>query len=206
MKEPIGFERLAGLLAFARAGSSGSFTGAARSLGVSPSAVSKSIQRLERHLGVSLFTRTTRALALTPEGRDIHQRALKLLQDAEEIEQIATAVRGEPSGPLRIAASLPIGLHLIAPSLPTFREAYPQITIDLRLDDQLVDLVEHGIDVAVRIGDLADTRLSSRRLAPTAKTSRKSIRDSWPGTPSSRTSSTSAVQSATCITPLKPGR
>lgn len=166
MKEQIGFERLAGLLAFARAGSSGSFTNAARSLGVSPSAVSKSIQRLEKHLGVSLFTRTTRALTLTAEGREIHQRALKLLQDAEEIEQIAMAVRGEPSGPLRIAASLPIVLHLIAPSLPTFRRSYPLITIDLRLDDQLVDLVEEGIDVAVRVGDLADSRLSSLRLAP----------------------------------------
>lgn len=166
MREQIGFERLAGLVAFARAGSSGSFTRAARSLGVSPSAVSKSIRRLEKHLGVSLFTRTTRALTLTPEGRELHDRTLKLLQDAEEIEQIATAVRGEPSGPLRVAASLPIGLHLIAPSLPAFRRAHPRVTIDLRLDDQLVDLVEQGIDVAVRIGDLADSRLSSLRLAP----------------------------------------
>ncbi|MGN6095811.1 MAG: LysR family transcriptional regulator [Bosea sp. (in: a-proteobacteria)] len=166
MKEQIGFERLAGLVAFAQAGSAGSFTRAAHSLGVSPSAVSKSIQRLEKHLGVSLFTRTTRALSLTPEGRELHHRALKLLQEAQEIEQIATAVRGEPSGPLKIAASLPVGLHLIAPSLPAFRAAHPQVTIDLRLDDRIVDIVEQGIDVAVRIGDLADSRLSSLRLAP----------------------------------------
>lgn len=166
MKEQIGFERLAGLLAFARAGSSGSFTSAARSLGVSPSAVSKSVQRLEKHLGVSLFTRTTRALTLTPEGRELHDRALKLLQDAEEIEQIATAVRSDPSGLLRVAASLPIGLHLIAPSLPAFRTAHPKVQIDLRLDDHLVDIVEQGIDVAVRIGELADSRLSSLGLAP----------------------------------------
>ncbi|MDR6849307.1 LysR family transcriptional regulator [Sphingomonas sp. BE137] len=166
MKEQIAFERLTGLIAFARAGSMGSYTAAARSLGISPSAVSKSVQRLEQRLGVSLFTRTTRSLTLTPEGRDLHGRALKLLQDADEIEQIATAVRAEPSGMLRIAASLPIGLHLIAPSLPHFRALYPKVMIDLRLDDHVIDLVAHGIDIAVRIGDLTDSRLLSRRLAP----------------------------------------
>ena len=128
MKEQIAFERLTGLIAFARAGSMGSYTAAARSLGISPSAVSKSVQRFEQRLGVSLFTRTTRSLTLTPEGRDLHGRALKLLQDADEIEQIATAVRAEPSGMLRIAASLPIGLHLIAPSLPHFRALYPKVS------------------------------------------------------------------------------
>lgn len=166
MKEQLALERLTGLIAFARAGSMGSYTAAARSLGISPSAVSKSVQRLEQRLGVSLFTRTTRSLTLTPEGRDLHGRALKLLQDAEEIEQIASAVRAGPSGMLRIAASLPIGLHLIAPSLPHFRALHPKVTIDLRLDDHVIDIVDHGIDIAIRIGDLADSRLLSRRLAP----------------------------------------
>jgi DNA-binding transcriptional LysR family regulator len=166
MKEQIALERLTGLIAFARTGSLGSYTAAARSLAISPSAVSKSVQRLERNLGVSLFTRTTRSLILTPEGRDLHERALRLLRDAEEIEQVATAARAEPSGSLRIAASLPIGIHLIAASLPAFRQLYPKVTIDLRLNDHIVDIVEHGIDVAVRIGDLADSRLLSRKLAP----------------------------------------
>jgi len=166
MKEQIALERLTGLIAFARAGSMGSYTSAARSLGISPSAVSKSIQRLEQRLGVSLFTRTTRSLALTPEGRELHDRALKLLQDAETIEQAAMASRSEPSGTLRIAASLPIGIHVIAPALPAFREIYPNVSIDLRLSDQFLDMIEQGIDVAVRIGDLADSRLLSRRLAP----------------------------------------
>ncbi|MBH0114963.1 LysR family transcriptional regulator [Novosphingobium sp. YJ-S2-02] len=166
MKEQFALERLTGLIAFARAGSLGSYTAAARSLSVSPSAVSKSIQRLEGSLGVPLFTRTTRSLVLTDEGRELHARALRLLNDAEEIEQVARAAQGEPSGTLRIAASLPIGLHLIAPRLPRFRERHPQVKIDLRLSDQLVDLVEEGIDLAVRIGDLADSRFLSRRLAP----------------------------------------
>lgn len=162
----MAFERLTGLIAFARAGSLGSYTAAARSLSITPSAVSKSVQRLEQNLGVSLFTRTTRSLTLTPEGRELHGRALKLLLDAEEIEQVALATRAEPSGILRIAASLPIGLHLIAPALPAFRALYPKVTIDLRLSDRIVDIVEEGIDIAIRIGDLADSRLLSRRLAP----------------------------------------
>jgi DNA-binding transcriptional LysR family regulator len=164
MKEQIVLERLTGLIAFARAGSLGSYTAAARVLGISPSAVSKSVQRLEQPLGISLFTRTTRSLTLTPEGRDLHERALKLLQDAEAIGQVAMAARSEPSGTLRIAASLPIGLHLIAPILPAFRSLHPKVTIDLRIDDQLIDIVEQGIDVAVRIGELADSGLLSRQL------------------------------------------
>lgn len=159
-------ERLTGLIAFARAGSLGSFTAAARALSVSPSAVSKSVQRLEAQLGVALFTRTTRSLTLTAEGRDLHERAIRLLRDAEEIEQVAMTARSEPSGRLRIATSLPIGLHVIAPVLPTFRETYPKVTVDLRLSDQIIDIVDEGIDIAVRIGDLADSRLLSRKLAP----------------------------------------
>lgn len=165
MTEQIALDRLTGLIAFARAGSLGSYTAAARSLSVSPSAVSKSIQRLERHLGVRLFTRTTRSLSLTPEGRDLHERALRLLREAEEIEQAAMTARSEPSGTLRVAASLPIGLHVIAPALPSFRKLHPKVTVDLRLTDRMVDIVEEGIDVAVRIGDLSDSRLLSRKLA-----------------------------------------
>lgn len=166
MKEQIGFERLTGLIAFARAGSLGSYTAAARSLSISPSAVSKSIQRLERQLGVMLFTRTTRSLTLTHEGRDLHERALKLLLDAEEIEQAAKAARSEPAGTLRVAVSFPIGLHVIAPLLPDFRARHRKVSIDLRLSDHRVDLIEEGIDIAVRIGDLPNSRLLSRKLSP----------------------------------------
>jgi len=89
-----------------------------------------------------------------------------VLRDAEDIEQMAITARSEPSGTLRIAAPLPIGIHVIAPALPAFRRRYPAVTVDLRLNDQLVDLIEHRIDVAVRIGELADGRLLSRRLTP----------------------------------------
>jgi len=166
MKEQVAFERLTGLIAFARAGSMGSYTAAARSLSISPSAVSKSVQRLERHLGISLFTRTTRTLRLTAEGRELHERALRVLHDVEEIEQVAMTARSEPSGTLRVAASLPIGVHVIAPALPAFRRSHPKVTVDLRLNDQMVDIIEEGIDVTVRIGELPDSRLLSRKLAP----------------------------------------
>jgi DNA-binding transcriptional LysR family regulator len=164
--EQLGLDRLTGLIAFARAASLGSYTAAARSLSVSPSAVSKSIQRLEQHFGLKLFSRTTRSLTLTPEGRDLHQRTLRLLREVEEIEQAAVAARAEPAGTLRVTAPLPIGVYVLAPALPRFRAQYPKLSVDLRLGDRFVDLVEESIDVAIRVGDLADSRLISRRLAP----------------------------------------
>lgn len=167
MKEQISLERLTGIIAFARAASYGSFTAAARSLAVSPSAVSKTIQRLEQQLGLRLFTRTTRSLLLTPEGRELHGRALLLLRAAEDVVQSAAAVRSEPAGTLKVAAPLPIGLRLLAPALPEFRRRHPRLHIDLRLNDRFVNLVEEGIDVAIRIGNLADSSLLSRALART---------------------------------------
>jgi len=164
--EQIGIERLTGLLAFARAASLGSYTAAARSLAVSPSAVSKSIQRLEQNFGLKLFHRTTRSLTLTTEGRDLLERAQRLLRDAEEIEQAVVAAREEPSGTIKITAPLPIGVNILAPALPAFRARFPQVTVDLRLGDQYVDLIEEGVDVAIRVGDPGDSRLISRRLAP----------------------------------------
>ncbi|WP_426122841.1 LysR substrate-binding domain-containing protein [Pararhizobium sp. PWRC1-1] len=166
MTEQVGIDRLTGIIAFARSASLGSYTAAARSLSVSPSAISKSVQRLEDHLGISLFTRTTRSLTLTPEGRDLHERALRLLHEAEEIEQAAFAARAEPAGLLKVTAPLPVGVHLIAPVLPAFRERFPKVAVDLRLSDKYVDIVEEGIDVAIRVGELGDSRLIARKLAP----------------------------------------
>lgn len=167
MTEQMSLERLTGIIAFARAASYGSFSAAAQSLAVSPSAVSKSIQRLERQLGLRLFTRTTRSLALTPEGRALHERALQLLQAADELLQSATAAQSEPFGTLKVATSLPIGTRILAPALPAFRQRHPRLHIDLRLSDRFINLVDEGIDVAIRIGTLADSNLISRVLAPT---------------------------------------
>jgi len=165
MMEQIEFDRLTGIIAFSRAASLGSFTAAARSLSVSPSAISKSIQRLEALLGVKLFTRTTRSISLTPEGRELQDKALTLLQAAEDVVQSVTAAQAEPSGTLKIAASLPIGTRILAPALPEFRRRFPKIKLDIRLSDQYVNLVEERVDVAVRIGQLPDSGLISRTLA-----------------------------------------
>lgn len=166
MKEQIGLDRLTGLIAFARAASLGSYTAAARDLSVSPSAISKSVQRLEKHFELKLFSRTTRSLTLTPEGRDLYERALRILREVEDIDQAALASRAEPSGTLKITAPPPIGLNILAPAIPRFRERYPKLAIDLRLGDQFSDIIEQGIDVAVRVGNLADSRLISKTLGP----------------------------------------
>nr|WP_330208507.1 LysR family transcriptional regulator [Pseudomonas sp. Z13] len=159
-------DRLTGLFAFARAASLGSYTAAARDLSVSPSAISKSVQRLEQHFELRLFSRTTRSLTLTPEGRDLYERALRILREVEDIDQAAVASRGEPSGTLKITAPPPIGLNILAPAIPRFRERYPKLAIDLRLVDHYSDIIEQGIDVAVRVGNLTDSRLISKTLAP----------------------------------------
>lgn len=166
MSAQIGLESLTGLIAFARTASLGSYTAAARSLGVSPSAVSKSVQRLEDQLKVRLFMRTTRSLTLTPEGRDLQERTLRLLQEVEQIEQAAASARAEPAGLIRISAPLPVGTHILAPALPRFRERYPKVSIDLRMGDRYTDMIEEGIDIALRVGAPGDSRLISRSLTP----------------------------------------
>ncbi|SEV89659.1 DNA-binding transcriptional regulator, LysR family [Luteibacter sp. 329MFSha] len=165
MTEQIGLHRLTGLIAFARVAALGSYTSAARALGVSPSAVSKSINRLERELGLALFARTTRSLTLTAGGRNLYERAIRLLQEVDALEQTAFAAKAEPSGMLKITAPLPVGVHVLAPYLPAFRRRYPKVTIDLRLSDGFVDLVREGIDIALRVGDQSDSRLISRPIA-----------------------------------------
>ncbi|USX25910.1 LysR family transcriptional regulator [Oxalobacteraceae bacterium OTU3CINTB1] len=159
-------ESLTGLIAFARTASLGSYTAAAQSLGVSPSAVSKSVQRLEEQLSVKLFTRTTRSLALSPEGRDMQERTARLLLEVEQIEQAAANSRTEPAGLLRVSAPLPVGVHILAPALHRFRERHPKVKIDLRMGDRHADLIEEGIDVALRVGEVGDSRLIARPLAP----------------------------------------
>ena len=96
----------------------------------------------------------------------MYERALRLLQGVEEIGQAAVAARGEPAGIIKVLAPLPIGVNLLAPALPRFRERYPKLSVDLRLGDRITDLIEEGIDVAIRVGHVADSCLISRRLAP----------------------------------------
>jgi DNA-binding transcriptional LysR family regulator len=158
-------DSLTGIVAFVRSAEALSFAGAARTLGVSSSAIGKSIARLEKSMGVRLFERSTRKVRMTTEGLVFFERCRRILDELQDAEAEMTRAVEAPKGRLRI--SLPaIGYRFLLPHLKAFRRLYPEITLDLDFSDQLVDLIEGGIDVAIRSGTLADSRLAARRLGP----------------------------------------
>lgn len=149
---------------FLAVASVGSFAGAAQALRLTPSAISRSMTRLEKRLGVALIRRTTRSLALTREGVAYRDRMRAILSDMFDLEaSLSSAVQG-PRGLLRVNASPSFGVHCLIPILPRFAETYPHISVDLTLTDAIVDLVEERADVAIRIGPLRDTRLRAKKL------------------------------------------
>jgi DNA-binding transcriptional LysR family regulator len=149
---------------FLMVSSEGSFAAAAKSLRLTPSAVSRSIARLEQRLGVALIRRTTRSLALTREGLAYRDRMVAILSDMAELENSLTDSGQGPRGLLRINASPSFGIECLIPILPRFGERYPAIIVDLTLTDAIVDLVEERADIAIRIGPLRDTRLRAKKL------------------------------------------
>lgn len=142
----------------------GSLAAAAKALRLTPSAVSRSIARLEQRLGVSLMRRTTRSLALTADGSAYRDRMSVLLADMATVEAGLGQQQQGPRGLLRINASPSIGTMGLLPILPGFTARYPDVTIDLALSDAIVDLVEERADIAIRIGPLRDTRLRAKKL------------------------------------------
>jgi DNA-binding transcriptional LysR family regulator len=150
---------------FVRALERGSFSAAAADLGLTPSAVSKLISRLEDRLGVRLVQRTTRRLALTAEGEIYLARARRILAEIDDAEAEVTRARGAPRGRLRINSGSAFGLHQLAPALTDFLAAYPDITVELSITDRLVDLVDENADVAIRTGRVVDTSLVVRKIA-----------------------------------------
>lgn len=153
---------------FANVVSRGSLSAAARDVGLSPSAVSRVIARLEERLGTRLLVRTTRAIALTPEGEDYHRAALRILRDLDESER-QIADQGAPRGRLRVSSTQAHGRLVLIPLLKEFLTLYPDIKIDLSLTDTRIDLVEERADVAIRVGPLADSGLTARRLGASAR-------------------------------------
>lgn len=149
---------------FVRVVEDGSFSAAAKTLDMSPSAVSKLVTRLEERLGVVLFLRSTRELALTTDGEDFYESSRRILEDLEEAEQSVGTGSVEPSGLLRVNTSIPFGTHQLVPLLREFRERYPKVQVDLSLTDQVVDLTRERVDVAVRVGKLADANFKARML------------------------------------------
>ena len=152
------------MVAFVRAVERGGFSAAARDLGLTPSAVSKLVTRLEDRLGVRLLNRTTRRLALTAEGESFFQRSQRILADIAEAEEEVGRSRAQPRGLLRVNTSTAFGMHQLAPALPDFLARHPEVRVELTVTDRVVDLVEEGADLGIRLGNLADSSLVARRI------------------------------------------
>jgi DNA-binding transcriptional LysR family regulator len=148
---------------FARVVELSGFSAAARSLRMTPSAVSKLVARLEDRLGTRLINRSTRKLQLTPEGLAFYGRCVRVLADIDEAEREAAAGT-EPRGRVRVNSNVPFGLHHLLPLVPGFLERHPEVTLDIVLTDQVIDLLEERADVAIRTGPLRASQLVARKL------------------------------------------
>lgn len=144
----------------------GGFSAAARACGMTPSAVSKLVSRLEQRLGARLLNRSTRQLQLTAEGCGLYERGVQVLAALDEAERCA-GIQGTPQGRVRINANVPFGQHFLLPLAPLFLERYPDVTLDIVLTDAVVDILEQRTDVAVRAGPLASSSLMARKLGQT---------------------------------------
>ena len=144
----------------------GSFARAAEKLELSRGMTSRYVAQVEAHLGVRLLNRTTRRLSLTEAGNDYYQRATQVLALVEEAEQAASHEAAEPRGTLRINASVAFGARHMGTLISAYLRRYPEVRVDLTLNDRIVDLVEEGFDVAVRIARRIDPGLVARRIAP----------------------------------------
>lgn len=153
------------LAAFVAVAESGSFSEAAKKLGRDASIVSRRVSQLEQQLGVGLFSRTTRRVALTEVGARYHRRVQGLLEELSLASQEASDVAASPQGLLRVSVPVTFGRQWITPLLPRFLAQHPQIRLDVRFSDRNVDVVAEGFDVAIRVGRLRDSSLTARKIA-----------------------------------------
>lgn len=151
---------------FAKIVSLGSMSAAARGLGLSPAVVSKRMQRLEKHLGTRLLNRTTRQISLTESGEGFYERVVAILAGIEEAETFVARRSSVAKGVLKVSAPTSFGRMHIAPHLVKFMRANPELNINLELSDTFVDIISGGFDLAIRIGELPDSTLVARKLAP----------------------------------------
>ena len=158
-------DKLSGLLAFVKTADLGSFVAAGRALEISASAVGKGVARLEQEVGVRLLQRSTRRIQLTDEGRLFHERSRRILDDLDDAQAMLSHAREVPRGRLRVSAPI-VGYHFLMPVIPDFLARYPEVELDINFTDRTVDLIDEGVDVAIRSGDLPDSRLVSRPLNP----------------------------------------
>lgn len=151
---------------FAAVAREGSFTGAARTLGLSKATISKAVSRLEAAQGISLLHRTSRRLSLTETGKRMAEHANQLVAQGTALSEAASADSSEASGTVRLSAPMSFGIAFLGPLLARFMAEHPGIAIDVQLDDARVDLVAQGFDLAIRIANLPDSSLRTRRVAP----------------------------------------
>jgi DNA-binding transcriptional LysR family regulator len=156
-------DKLHGLMAFVKTADLGSFATAGRVLEISPSAVGKAVARLEQQLGVRLFQRSTRRVQLTEEGRLFHERCRRILDDLDDAQSMLSQTRETPRGKLRVSAPI-VAYHFLLPLVPEFVARYPEVELDFDFNDRIVELIEEGVDVAIRTGDLPDSSLVARPL------------------------------------------
>jgi len=160
-------DRLTEMEAFANVVDQGGFTDAAKKMGISKSAVSKHVSSLEHRLGARLLNRTTRRVSPTEIGLAYYDRARRVLNDAGEADALVTSMQTAPTGTLRISVATDFGVNHLSPILAKFLKAYPDITVNMVLNNQYVELISEGYDVAIRIGELEDSSLRARKLAET---------------------------------------
>jgi DNA-binding transcriptional LysR family regulator len=159
-------DRVTSMQVFVRVATLGSFSAAARSLGLSQTMVTKHVAALEDRLGVKLLHRSTRRLVLTEGGRDYLAACERILSEIEEAEASASLDRVEPRGTLRLNVPLTFGFRQIAPALAEFSRLHPAVSVELGLADRYVDLIEEGWDLAIRIGRLKDSSLVRPAVGP----------------------------------------
>ena len=159
-------DQITGMQVFARVAALGSLSGAARAMGMSQTMATKHVTALEEKLGVRLLHRTTRKVSLTEAGRRYLESVERILAELAEAEAAAAAERIEVTGTLRVNAPVSFGVRELAPLMAGFSRAHPALTIDMGLNDRVVNLVEEGWDVAVRIGHIRDQTLIARKIAP----------------------------------------
>jgi DNA-binding transcriptional LysR family regulator len=162
-------DRLTEMEAFATVVDQGGFTDAAKKLGISKSAVSKHVSALEARLGARLLNRTTRRVSPTEIGLAYYDRARRVLNDAGEADALVTSMQSAPSGLLRVSVATDFGVNLLSPILGEFLKEYPDISINMVLNNRYVELISEGFDMAIRMGELEDSTLRARRLCETTK-------------------------------------
>ena len=162
-------DRMAAMETFVAVVEAGSFSAAARRLKLGQPAVSKSVAQLEAHLGARLLLRSTRGLTPTDAGQRFYEHARLSIEEADQAEQVVRESSGGLSGVLRISAAVTFARLHVLPALKTFLERHPNLQLDIILDDRSIDLLEEGVDVALRMGSLDDSTMTARRISQTRR-------------------------------------